>query len=89
MTTGATRVGSTGTKMYMMTELQSLISTGRFITHDMNLLRELRQVKYVFPTIQFTGSDDYHDSAAIMAATRHTVSNSGIRGYLGRTGWNW
>lgn len=89
LTTGAAKVGSGGTKMYMMTELQSLISTNRLLTQDANLVRELRQVRYVYPHIQFIGSDDYHDSAAIMAATRHTVANVGVRGFIGSTGWKW
>ena len=87
MTTGSARLGASGTKMYMLTELQSLLPT--IETYDENLVRELRQVRYSGANIKALGSDDYHDSAAIMAATRGSHTNQQLRGYRGRAGWRW
>jgi hypothetical protein len=80
-TTGASRIGAMGSKMYMMTQLQTLLPN--IVTHDIDLVSELNQVKYSGNNIVFLGSDDFHDSAAIMAATRHTVSSEQPRGYIG------
>lgn len=86
MTTGSTRIGSTGTKMYALGELQALLPT--IVTHDINLVRELKQVRYAGGTITFLGSDDNHDAAMIMAATRsHHIGNPN-RGLIGYAGHN-
>ena len=85
MTTGPARIGATGTKIYAMTCLQGLL--GQLETHDFDLVREMRQVKYSGDSVQFLGSDDFHDSAMIMAATRSGRPQK--RGFLGRAGWNW
>mgnify|MGYP001571892862 CR=1 FL=1 len=87
LTTGPARIGSNGTKMFMLTELLSILPI--IETHDINLVSELLQVKYAGTSIKFLSSDDYHDAAAIMAATRHSYRTSGTVGYVGRTGWNW
>ena len=87
LTTGATRVGASGTKMYMITELQSLL--GIIDTQDVNLINELAQVRYAGNQVKFMGADDYHDAAAIMAACRHNSTGRRARGFLGRAGWKW
>ena len=86
LTTGATRIGSTGTKMYMMTQLQDMLP--RLVTHDLELVRQLRQVRYSGDQVIFLGSDDYHDAAAIMAATIPGAMRASP-GYTGRAGWKW
>lgn len=87
MTTGPARLGASGTKMYMLTELQSLLNI--IETYDENLIREMMQLRYSGSNIKALSSDDYHDSAAIMAATRGSHTNQQLRGYRGRSGWNW
>ena len=86
MTTGPARIGSQGTKMYMLTELQTILPL--IETHDINLVSELLQVKYAGTSIKFLSSDDYHDALAIMAATRHTLHRLSTGGFAGTTGWN-
>ena len=86
-TTGATRIGGSGTKMYAITELQSLL---QFIeSHDVNLVRELRQVKYSGANVVFLGSSDYHDAAMIMAATKGSIPIGTGNGFIGTSGWKW
>jgi hypothetical protein len=85
MTTGSTRLNATGTKMFMLTELQTLLPIIEM--HDINLIRELMQVRYTGDKVVFMGSDDYHDSAAIMAATRGPNVNQRGMKVVGQTGW--
>lgn len=87
-TSGGTKIGASGTKMFAISELQQLINQGRLTTYDINLVRELRQWRYVGSDINTIGSDDYHDAAMIMAATRQVVSKVAV-GYIGRAGFNW
>jgi len=84
-TTGAPRIGGGGTKIYMITELQTILPTVE--THDINLINELAQVRYAGDLVKFLSSDDYHDAAAIMAATRPSVRGMGQRGFVGGKGW--
>lgn len=87
-TTGPTRLGASGSKMFAISELQSLINQARVITHDINLVRELRSWRYAGTDIETNSSDDYHDAAMIMAATRQTA-NHHVLGFIGRAGYNW
>jgi hypothetical protein len=86
MTTGSTRIGSTGTKMYGISELQALLPI--IETHDINLVRELKQVRYSGGNIVFLGNDDNHDAAMIMAATRSSHTGNSNRGLIGHAGHN-
>lgn len=86
MTTGSTRIGANGTKMYAITELQSLLDI--IETHDINLVRELKQVRYSGGNIVFLGNDDNHDAAMIMAATRSSHTGNQHRGLIGHAGHN-
>ncbi len=84
-TSGAARIGATGTKIYALTELQAILPL--IETYDQDLVRELRQVKYSGDNIEFLSSDDHHDTAMIMAATRHDFTGARELGYAGRGGW--
>ena len=86
-TTGIPKIGGGGTKIYALTELQSMLPN--LETHDMDLVRELRQVKYAGDTVVFLGADDFHDTAMIMAATRSTLFVNPNRGFIGTSGWKW
>jgi hypothetical protein len=85
MTTGAARLTGRGTKAYMMGELNEVLSVME--CHDLNIVRELLQVRLSGDQIKFLSSDDFHDSAAIMAATRPSNTAIGKRGFVGVTGW--
>jgi len=86
-TTGAARVGGSGTKIYALTELQSLLPLIEM--YDIDVIREMRQVKYAGDNIVFLGNDDFHDAAMIMAATRNTMGGNVPHGYQGTSGWKW
>jgi hypothetical protein len=85
-TTGAARVDGKGTKSYMMSELNHCL--GDMECHDEDIIRQIRQVR-VGPDrrLVFLSSDDFHDSAAIMAATKSTVMFSNQGGFVGSKGW--
>lgn len=85
LTTGPARMGATGTKIYMLSELQSLLPI--IDTQDLDLINELSQVKYAGQQIVYPGSGDYLMSAAIMAATRGGMVGHSSRGYIGSAGW--
>ena len=55
--------------------------------NDLNILRELMQVRLAGSQIKFLSSDDYHDSSAIMAATRPSLKQVSNRGLVGQSGW--
>ena len=86
-TTGAARLGSRGTKTYMMDELNHLLPD--IECHDEDILVELTQVRIAGDgKFEFVGKgDDFHDSAAIMAATRSSVRGAEGRGFAGTKGW--
>jgi hypothetical protein len=84
-TSGAARIGGRGTKPYMMVQLGELLPIME--CNDLNILRELMQVRLAGSQIKFLSSDDYHDSAAIMAATRPSLKQIGNRGLVGQSGW--
>ena len=86
MTTGSPRIGGRGTKPYMMGQLNELLSIME--CHDLNIIRELMQVRLSGDQVKFLSSDDYHDSTAIMAATRPSNTMKGKRGLVGVTGWS-
>ena len=85
-TTGQPKIGSNGTKTYMLDELSHLLP--KLICNDINIINQLSYVN-VGPNnvIQFSGPDDIHDSVAIMAATRHTASGHVEKGFVGTKGW--
>jgi len=86
-TTGTAKVGGGGTKAYMMAELHNLVT--KMKVHDLNIIRELMQVRYSGQNLVFLGNDDFHDATAIMAAVRNHVLPVGDYGYQGETGFKW
>lgn len=87
MSTGAAKLGSNGTKIYAMIELERLLPI--IETYDIKLVGQLRQVKQVGNGgIIFSGSDDHHDSAMIMAATRGVSSGRPSIEFIGSSGWS-
>lgn len=87
LTTGASKVGASGTKPFMMASLQNLLPNIK--THDLDFIREMMNVRYSGENILFQSSDDHHDAGAIMAATRHVLTGYQDKGYVGRAGFNW
>jgi hypothetical protein len=79
--TGAVRIGATGTKMYALTALQQLLP--QIVTHDEGLIRQLRQVRWKGEQVEFLGMDDIHDCAMIMAVTRTNYGRTDLRGFRG------
>jgi len=85
-TTGAPKIGSNGTKTYMLDELSHLLPNME--CNDINIINQLGYVHIgANNTIEFSGPDDYHDSTAIMAATRHQATGHIQRGFVGTKGW--
>jgi hypothetical protein len=84
MTTGTPRVGGRGTKPFMMGALNELLPI--LECHDLSIIREMMQVRMSGPQVKFLSSDDFHDSAAIMAGTRPGVAHRGQRGLVGTSG---
>ena len=85
-TTGAARVGSRGTKTYMMDELKHLLSDMEL--RDSSVISQIMQVRRGDGgKLVFLGPDDLHDAAAIMAATRPSAMYSGKKGFVGTKGW--
>jgi hypothetical protein len=86
-TSGAARIGAAGTKVYAMSQLQTMLPN--IETYDGDLIRELRQVRYSGDNIVFMGANDHHDAAMIMAATRPNMGGAAqIKGFGGVSGWS-
>ena len=67
-TTGAPRLGSNGTKTYMMSELNHILKYMECT--DVNVIRQIGNVRIgAEKQLISMGGDDYHDAAAIFAAT--------------------
>lgn len=71
------------TKPYMVQSLQKALPN--MITHDIDLIVEMRNMRWVGDKVITLGDDDIHDTAAI-AQTCHSP-RSGKRGYAGSAGW--
>lgn len=73
------------TKPYMIQQLQK--SLPFLTTHSINLVTEMRNMRWVGDRAVSMGDDDLHDTAAIaMAISR---PGSGKRGFVGQAGWKW
>ena len=72
-TTGAARIDNRGTKMYMMSELNHML--WEMECHDIDIIRQIANVRVgADKKLVFLGNgDDFHDSAAIFAATAPTA----------------
>ena len=71
------------TKPYMITELSRHLS--KIITHDIRLISQLRNIRWVGDRAISIGADDYHDSAAIAIVCRSAMPIE--RGFVGASGW--
>ena len=72
------------TKPYMITELSRHL--GKVKTHDIRLVGQLRNIRWVGDRAVSIGADDYHDSAAIAIVCRSAMPLE--RGLVGTKGWS-
>lgn len=86
-TSGAAKIGSHGTKSFMLSSLFNLLP--HLLTHDIDFVGEVGRVRYSGPNLVFGVSDDHHDAGAIMAATRNSVVQTGERGFIEESGFKW
>ena len=87
-TTGAPRLDGRGTKTYMLDELSFLLSD--LECHDVNIIDQLAKVRVgADKKIIMPKYDDFHDAAAIMAATRHSAQGVVQSGLAFTKGWRW
>jgi hypothetical protein len=67
--------------------IQQLQQTLPFmVTHDLDLIGEMRGMRFQGDKVISLGDDDIHDTAAIAMATHRP--HRGKRGYAGQAGWN-
>ena len=79
-TTGAPRLGSNGTKTYMMSELNHILNYLECC--DINVIRQIANVRVSAEKVLVCmGGDDFHDAAAIFAATAPTAVPQLDRGF--------
>ena len=81
LTTG----GARGTKDFMLHQVHRSLSD--MICHDIELVRELRNIRQIGDKVEVVGADDIHDAYAIalVCSTPKPIK----RGYMGRSGWKW
>ena len=85
-TTGAARIDGGGTKPFMLDQLNHILSD--MICLDIDVINEFSYVRIAGQNkIEFSGPDDLHDAAAIMAATRTTAMGHSDTGFMGAKGW--
>jgi hypothetical protein len=72
------------TKPYMIQQLQQTLPF--MVTHDLDLIGEMRGMRFQGDKVISLGDDDIHDTAAIAMATHRP--HRGKRGYAGQAGWN-
>ncbi len=73
-------------KHYMVSEMKALLPS--IITHDIELVKELRGMRYVGMKIESKTSDDIAMAAMIGLAAREDSASQG-RGYIGSYGKDW
>ncbi len=87
-TTGALKLDGNGTKTYMLDELSHLLSDME--CRDINVIDQLSRVRVgADKKITMPKMDDFHDAAAIMAATRHASVGMVASGLAFKKGWRW
>ena len=87
-TTGAARLDGNGTKTYMLDELSHLLP--KMECRDINVIDQLARVRVGSDKkITMPKFDDFHDAAAIMAATRHASIGNASSGLAFKKGWSW
>lgn len=70
------------TKLYMYNQLSRMLPN--LITHDINLISQLKNMRFDGAKLTHVGLDDYHDSAAIGIVCRDSIPT--IRGLVGQYG---
>ncbi len=73
------------TKPHMISEVHRMLP--RMITHDINLIAQMRNMRYVGDRVVAIGPDDYHDSMALAMACRQS-RRIGASGFVGSAGWD-
>lgn len=87
-TTGAARLDGKGTKTYMLDQLSHLLPDME--CRDINVIDQLARVRVgADKKITMPKFDDFHDAAAIMAATQHASIGMGSSGLAFTKGWRW
>ncbi len=71
------------TKPYMIQQVNKYLPS--LVCHDIELVRQLRNLKEVKGKLEIVGLDDIHDTLAIGLAVHNPSPVK--RGYQGRTGW--
>jgi hypothetical protein len=73
------------TKKYMHSEMSKILPNME--TYDINVISQLKNMRWDGNVLSHVGLDDYHDSAAIAVCCRSSIPIT--RGYAGETGWKW
>jgi hypothetical protein len=73
------------TKLYMHSQMCKMLPN--LITHDINLISQLKNMRFDGGKLTHVGLDDYHDSAAIGIVCRDSIPAT--RGLVGQAGWTW
>jgi hypothetical protein len=79
---------TTKTKKYLVSEM--IRNLHRIQTHDINLVSQLRNIRWVEGSgdrFMSIGADDFHDAAGIAIVCRTSIPV--YRGIVGTTGWSW
>lgn len=71
------------TKMYMFDQITRMLPVT--ITHDLNLISQLKNMRIINDKLLSVGLDDFHDSFGIALSCRGSVPVT--RGYAGSAGW--
>ena len=72
-------------KPFMVRELAKMLP--RLEVNDVDIVSELRNMRYSGDIIKSVGSDDLHDAAAIAVACRR--DKIATKGFVGSHGWKW
>ena len=73
------------TKKFMHSEMSKALPN--LITHDLNIISQLKNMRWNGDKLVSVGLDDFHDSAAIAICCRTSIPIT--RGYAGESGWSW
>ena len=76
---------TSGNKPYMLQKVSG--SLGDLICHDIELVRQFKNVRRIGNGVEIVGADDIHDSYAIGLVCLDPKPFK--RGFMGRSGWRW
>jgi hypothetical protein len=71
------------TKMFMYDQITRMLPNT--ITHDINLISQLKNMRMINDKLLSVGLDDFHDSWGILLACRGSIPTT--RGFAGSAGW--